>query len=144
MPITSYQSHSSGRNPLKLCPLSFTKHLFWYIKLMQHVCCDCVLSCCVGCRSRSGYESSDSEESDESGAADDAAKVRSKTVHKGRWTKEEVSLAHSIVISSIRVFTAEGDLNRGFFVLRGPQGTTSKSETIKSGHLSRVYTKVDN
>ncbi|XP_054278689.1 myb-related protein B-like [Macrosteles quadrilineatus] len=39
-------------------------------------------------RSRSGYESSDSEDSDESGAADDS-KARSKTVHKGRWTKEE-------------------------------------------------------
>ncbi|KAG8287149.1 hypothetical protein J6590_044770 [Homalodisca vitripennis] len=45
--------------------------------------------------SRSGYESSESDDlSDESGAADDAAKARSRqVVHKGRWTKEEVSVA---------------------------------------------------
>ncbi|XP_046662074.1 myb-related protein B-like isoform X3 [Homalodisca vitripennis] len=44
--------------------------------------------------SRSGYESSESDDlSDESGAADDAAKARSRqVVHKGRWTKEEDNL----------------------------------------------------
>lgn len=55
----------------------------------------CVCNACGGDvhRSRSGYESSESDElSDESGAADDSAKLRSKqVVHKGRWSKEEVS-----------------------------------------------------